>query len=102
MKIRPLAPPDSLHLLSAQGWLELGNCLEATPAPQVEYSDGSAMTTSPTRSVSLSPSQNPPAGGPRPAPGISRTLAHARASSRILTHAHAFSRIQFFVDEGPP
>ena len=29
MKIRPLAPPDSHHLLAAQGWLELGNHLEA-------------------------------------------------------------------------
>ena len=27
--IQPLAPPDSLHLQAAQGWLELGNHLEA-------------------------------------------------------------------------
>jgi tetratricopeptide (TPR) repeat protein len=27
--IPPIEPPDSLHLLAAQGWLELGNHLEA-------------------------------------------------------------------------
>ena len=26
--IPPIEPPDSLHLLAAQGWLELGNHLE--------------------------------------------------------------------------
>lgn len=28
-KLKPLQPPDSLRLLAAQGWLELGNHLEA-------------------------------------------------------------------------
>jgi hypothetical protein len=27
--VTPIEPPDSLHLLAAQGWLELGNHLEA-------------------------------------------------------------------------
>ncbi len=27
--MRPVAPPDSLHLQAAQGWLELGNHIEA-------------------------------------------------------------------------
>ena len=27
--VRPLQPPDTLHLRAAQGWLELGNYLEA-------------------------------------------------------------------------
>ena len=27
--MKPLKPPDSLHLLAAQGWLELGNHIEA-------------------------------------------------------------------------
>jgi tetratricopeptide (TPR) repeat protein len=27
--MKPLEPPDSLHLLAAQGWLELGNHIEA-------------------------------------------------------------------------
>jgi tetratricopeptide (TPR) repeat protein len=27
--VKPLKPPDSLHLLAAQGWLELGNHIEA-------------------------------------------------------------------------
>jgi len=29
LKIRPLQPPDSLHLKAAEGWLELGNHLAA-------------------------------------------------------------------------
>ena len=29
LTMKPLAPPDSHHLLAAQGWLELGNHLEA-------------------------------------------------------------------------
>jgi hypothetical protein len=28
-RIKPLEPPDSLHLEAAEGWLELGNHLEA-------------------------------------------------------------------------
>jgi len=28
--IPPLQPPDSVHLQAAQGWFELGNCVEAT------------------------------------------------------------------------
>src|SRR5258708_1144393 len=27
--MKPLEPPNSLHFLAAQGWLELGNCAEA-------------------------------------------------------------------------
>jgi hypothetical protein len=27
--MKPLEPPDSLHLQAAQGWLELGNHIEA-------------------------------------------------------------------------
>ena len=27
--MKPLEPPDSFHLLAAQGWLELGNHVEA-------------------------------------------------------------------------
>src|SRR4051812_11462461 len=27
--MKPLSPPDSLHLQAAEGWLELGNHLEA-------------------------------------------------------------------------
>jgi tetratricopeptide (TPR) repeat protein len=27
--MKPLAPPDTIHLLAAQGWLELGNHIEA-------------------------------------------------------------------------
>ena len=29
LKVKPLSPPDSHHLAAAQGWLELGNHLEA-------------------------------------------------------------------------